>query len=195
MEPVTHERAYAALAERLAPRSLAHSVRVADAAYDLASVYDVDPEAARLAGLLHDWHRDTPWEELLTRAEQAGLPVTEADSAFPYLLHGPLAAVDLHAEFPALSEAVIDAIAVHTYGAADMTPLALVVYIADAIESQRDYPGVRQLRELPGSVSLEALFAEVYAASLTALIERRRQIHPRTIEAWNQLVAVARDRR
>jgi len=193
--PVTYERAYAALAARLAPRSLAHSIRVADTACDLATVYGVDPETARLAGLLHDWHRDTPWEELLVQAARAGLPMTEADAAFPYLLHGPLAAVDLRVAFPELPDAVIDAIAVHTYGAAEMSPLALVVYVADAIEPQRDYPGVGQLRELPGSVPLKALFAEVYAASLTALIERRRQIHPRTIEAWNELVAVARDRR
>lgn len=189
MTAPTYAHALDALTSRLSERSLAHSVRVADAAYDLAITYGEDAEAARLAGLLHDWHRDTPWKELLAHARECHLAITETDLAFPYLLHGPLAALDLAEAFPGLEREVLDAISDHTYGSATMSPLSRIVYIADAIEPRRDYPGVKRLRELPGSVSLEVLFTEVYAASLIALIERRRRIHPRTVEAWNALVS------
>ena len=40
-----------------------------------------------------------------------------------------------------------------------MTPLDMVVYLADMIEPNRDYPGVQDLRDAVGAVSLSELFA------------------------------------
>ncbi len=47
-----------ALAARLSDAAFAHSVRTAETAENLAAVYGVDPELARVAGLLHDWDRE-----------------------------------------------------------------------------------------------------------------------------------------
>ena len=174
---------------RLTPSALGHSDRVAETASWLAGLYGVDVEDARVAGLLHDWHRDTSGSELERRARERGLPVTEADCAVPYLLHGPLAAAELARDVPGLPVEVLDAIAAHTYGASEMSPLAMVVYVADVIEPDRDHTGVADLRESAGSIPLEELFARAYAASVQYLVQTRRHIHPVTVMMWNRFVA------
>jgi predicted HD superfamily hydrolase involved in NAD metabolism len=169
--------------------SAEHSVRVAQAAARLAEAYGSDVEDARIAGVLHDWCRDVGGAELLRRATDAGLPVTAVDTRTPYLLHGPLAAVELRVEFPWLSSQVLDAIAVHTYGSADIDTLGMILYVADSIEPGRTHEGVQELREAVGEVPLSELFARTYAASLRHLVAARRPIHPATAETWNARVA------
>ena len=181
------------LAEQLSRASLGHSERVAETAAWIAGAYGADVDAARLAGLLHDWDRDTPRVELLERAEALGLPVTEADRAVPYLLHGPVAARNLAARHPELEADVVAAVAEHTVGSPLMGPLSMIVYIADVIEPGRDHPYLSGLRESVGRVSLSQLFADAYAASLARIVDRRRPIHPVTLAVWNALVA--RERR
>lgn len=185
---LTYERVRHDLSARLTTAALEHSERVADTAAWLASLYSVDVESARLAGLLHDWHREMPAEELVARARALGLDVTEVDEAVPYLLHGPVAEADLAEAYPELSDEVRGAVGAHTYGVPKMTPLAMVVYIADVIEPGRRRGGVDELREAAGTRPLELLFADVYAGALHHLIETRRRLHPQTVATWNAII-------
>ncbi len=186
---VSYEQAHAHLKARLSPVALGHSERVAATAAHLAALYGADVEAARLAGLLHDWHRETPADELVSRARRLGLDVTEVDEAVPYLLHGPVAQADLELEFPDLDNDVLSAVGAHTYGMPDMAPLAMLVYVADVIEPGRHQDGVDSLRSSAGVRPLGDLFAEAYAASLHHLIDRRRRIHPQTVTTWNDIAS------
>ena len=65
----------------------------------------------------------------------------------------------------------------------------MVVYVADAIEPNRDYPGVKHLRKLVGSVSLEELFVQTFAHTLENLVDRGFTVHPSTVEVWNYYAA------
>lgn len=187
----TYQSAHEALAGRLSSKALGHSERVAATADHLAGLYGVDPEKARLAGLLHDWHRELAPEELVARSRAIGLDVTEVDEAVPYLLHGPLAEADLAARMGDLPDDVLDAVGAHTYGNACMSALAMVVYVADVIEPARHQNGVDALRAAAGSIPLEELFADAYAASLHHLIDKRRRIHPQTVTTWNHIASKA----
>lgn len=186
---LTYQQARDALARRLSPTSLEHSERVASTAVSLAALYGVSESDASLAGLLHDWDREMPADELVARARALGLPVTEADEAVPYLLHGPVAAADVTEALPGLPRQVADAIEAHTFGLPEMTSLAMVVYVADIIEPSRAHEGVQELREAAGVVPLEQLYADAYARSLHHLVDARKNIHPRTVAAWNGIVA------
>lgn len=183
------EQVHAAVSARLSGKGFSHSERVATMAAELASVYEVDAEEARLAGLLHDWHRETPAEDLVDRARAAGIEVTDVDAAVPYLLHGPLAALELADEFPGLSAAVLHAISAHTYGGDHLSGLDMVVYVADVLEPGRDPRRVGDVRALVGTVSLEELFARAYQRSLRDLVDHRRRIHGATVDTWNRFVA------
>jgi len=188
---ITYDDARTSLAARLSASAMGHSERVAAMAGELAGIYGVDPGAARLAGLLHDWHREVSGDELVARAQALGIPVTDVDVAVPYLLHGPVAGAELADEFPDLGPEIVEAVGAHTYGSPSMSPLAKVVYVADVIEPGRGQQGVEELRRLVGTCSLQELFTHTYAASLHHLLERRRRIHPQTVATWNDIVAGA----
>jgi len=185
---VTYETALAAVEARLSERSAAHSAAVAQTAARLAHEYGVDVESARLAGLLHDWSREDDDETLLAEAREAGIGVGPVDETVPYLLHARTSASALRETFPGISEDVVQAVSRHTLGAPQMSPLDMVVYVADMIEPSRGFAGVEKLRDLVGSVSLPELFVQAYAHSLTHVIEARKHLHPQAVAAWNAAI-------
>lgn len=189
MPAATYERARELLQSRLTPTALRHSVATGDQAARLADAYGVDPDTARIAGLLHDWSREAGDEELAQRAFENGSAITEIDRTVPYLLHGGVGASEVREAFPELPDEVIDAIARHTMGARVMTPLDMVVYLADVLEPGRSFDGLDELRSAVGAVPLKELYAQAYAASIRHLVARRKFIHPSTVEAWNAIVA------
>jgi predicted HD superfamily hydrolase involved in NAD metabolism len=177
---------------RLGKKAFEHCVAVAETAGELAEVYEIDVEQARLAGLLHDWAREMTAEELLGAADTHDIEITDVDTAVPYLLHAKAGAAEVRAAYPDLDLDVARAVELHTMGSASMADLDKVVYVADMIEPSRSFRGVEELREAAGKVSLDELFVQAYARSVIRLIERRRHIHPETLKVWNTLVAEER---
>ena len=177
------------LAARVSPDALGHSLRSAETAAELARIYGVDVQKARLAGLLHDWDRELGQEELLGRARALGVPVTAVDEAVPYLLHARVGAADLKEAFPDLEPEVLQAVERHTLGSPEMSDLDRVAYLSDTIEPGRRYPGADELRTAVGAVPLDELFALAYVASVTYVVAGRRHMHPDTVAVWNALVA------
>jgi len=186
---ITYTQAAAALRSRLSDAAFGHSERVATTAGELASAYGIAPEPARLAGLLHDWDREQSAEALTAAAGDAGIELTQADEAVPYLLHARTAAATMEKSLPGLSAAVVQAVSRHTLGAPDMSDLDMVVYLADMMEPARTFPGAEGLRAAVGEVSLRDLFALGYQHSVAHLVSTRRRIHPVTVAVWNELVA------
>lgn len=190
----TYESAHRALAARLGERALAHSQGVAETAADLAACYGLDVEAARLAGLLHDWDRELTASEVLAAADRHGreTPADAVERRSPKLLHAWTGAAAVRDAFPGIDEAIVHAVARHTVGDAAMTPLDKVVYIADMIEPGRAYPGVDDLRAAVGDEALDELFAKAYTASVEQVIRERKVLHPDTVGVWNAHVAKER---
>lgn len=188
MPGVTYEEALAALEGRLSRGGMQHSIAVADEAARIAGVYDVDPDIARVAGLLHDWSRDITGPDLRASAQAHGIPITSVDEAVPYLLHAHVGAAELSEAFPELDIGVVNAVARHTLGSSDMTPLDMVVYLADMIEPGRSFEDVERLRGLVGEIALQDLYAEAYAVSIRHLVASRKRLHPETARTWNSIV-------
>lgn len=178
-----------ALSARLSERALAHSERVAETAAWMAEAYGVDVEEARLAALLHDWAKDESNERLLSEARRLGVPLTHADESTPELLHARVGAAQVAEALHGLPPHVVTAIAHHTLGAAEMTDLDRIVYVADSIEPARHYPGVDELREAVGKAPLTELFARSIASSIAYVVATGRKLHPVTVEVWNAVVA------
>lgn len=172
-----------------------HSLGVAEESAHLARLYGADERKARLAGLLHDWDKGYDDAGIRARVAELGLEVDPfLLERMPQLLHGPTAAAALARSFPELPVDVVSAIERHTAGAVDMSDLDMIVYIADVIEPGRDFPGVDELRRLPGTEPLEDLFVDVCAHVFGNLVERRRFIHPQTLEVWNHYIARKKSR-
>ena len=161
-----------------------HTQGVADTAEELARAYGADPFSARAAGLLHDWDKVLPDAELAARAAAYGICVEGPISKAVHLLHGPVAARELPNLFPELDPSVFQAVARHTVGATDMTPLDMVVYVADAIEPGRG-PYADGLRSQVGEASLEGLFLACAAQSMSYVIQERRYLYPPAVAVYN----------
>lgn len=186
---VTYDTAVGLLAERLAERALEHCLRVAETAAAIAGIYGLDAEEARLAGLLHDWDRDLEHEELVAAAERYDLQDHGEEFRTAALLHAHTAARALADQFPGIPADVVRAVERHTLGAPDMQALDMVVYVADMVEPGRAYPGVNDLREMVGTVSLGDLFGEAFRQTVLHLVNERKHIHPVTVAVWNTHVA------
>ena len=176
----------AELSTRVSKKRFTHVMGVVEEAETLAQAYGVDVREARLAGLLHDWDKAYDDEEIRERARELGLQVDPWIFAHqPRLLHGPTAAVTLGREFPGIPESVLQAIDRHTTGEVDMTPLDMVLYCADALEPNRRFGRIDELRAMIGSSTLEELYVAVLGYWTILIIEQGKTLHPRTVEIWN----------
>lgn len=177
---------------RLDEANAAHALATAETARMMALLYGVDADEAWTAGALHDWDRELDAAELVERARQMGLDVTEADTHAPRLLHARTGAIAVAASHPGIPQRVVDAIARHTLGDVEMTELDMIVYVADMIEPGRSWSGVNDLREAVGTIGLKQLFARAFTRTLTHLVDQQRYMHPRAVDVWNSLVVEER---
>lgn len=179
------------LKDRVSEKRLAHIEGVAKCAVMLAQVYGIDERKARLAGLLHDWDKGYRNNAMRERVCDLGLdssldPWVVAN--LPEVLHGPTAAAALSRSFPEIPPDVIHAIEVHTVACKDMSDLDKIIYVADAIEPNRNYDGVDAIRAEVGKVQLDDLYRDVYKHWLSVLLEKEVVMHPDTIDIWNEMV-------
>jgi predicted HD superfamily hydrolase involved in NAD metabolism len=166
------------VARRLSPELEAHCRGVADTARDLAARWGADPEQAEVAGLLHDYCRELPRQEVLDLARKHGLEVGPLEADYPVqLLHGPLAARVLSRSSPAPTTEALDAIERHTVGGAAMSILARCLFVADAVAPGRTYAGVEELRRQAG-LSLDDALRRIVRRDIERLERRGRAVHP-----------------
>ncbi|MBR3158230.1 MAG: bis(5'-nucleosyl)-tetraphosphatase (symmetrical) YqeK [Atopobiaceae bacterium] len=177
------------------PRRLEHSLSVARTAEHLAVLYDVDPYLAKIAGLLHDWDKVVPHDELIERARHFGIDLGVPLESVEPLLHGMVAARELPQRYPHIPREVWHAIDCHTSAAEDMGPLDMVLFVADGIEPLRHgSEGIEKTRSLVGNVSLEDVFWNAFVGGIVYVLEGGRYLLPRTIDIYNTL-ALSRARR
>ena len=101
--------------------------------------------------------------------------------------HGLVGADIVQRELAIDDEEILQAIRVHTTGAAKMSLLDKIIYVADYIEPGRDFPGVKEAREI-ALVDLDAAVAYETKHTLLHLIEQEHKIYPKTLETYNQWV-------
>lgn len=125
-------------------KRLLHSLNVCRLSVELARIHGESMEAAALAGLLHDCAKDLPADKVLTLAERAGDPLLLA----PPLAHGPAGMILARERFGISDRSILRAILYHTTGAAVMSPLDRIVFIADKVEPARTYQNLDEIRRL-----------------------------------------------
>lgn len=180
----------AELRERLSPARAAHAERVATTARELAALHGLCPDWAELAGLLHDWYRETSEAEILRLATGCGVlsAGVAAEQIVPAALHGPVAARLLPTRWPDIPAEVWQAVDRHTTGDAGMTNFDCLIYVADLVEPGHAYPGVRELRAAAASDLRTAARAGM-EATIERLLRRGLPIDLRTVAARNALLA------
>ncbi len=134
------------LKNNLKPKRVVHTYGVRDTAVALAKRYGEDPKKAEKAALYHDMCKYVEGEELDRRVKELGLSKHYLGNSA--LAHSKLAAAMIQEKFGETDPDIINAVSFHTTGRPAMSMLEKIIYIADAIEPNRKYPGVKELRDL-----------------------------------------------
>lgn len=168
-----------------------HSLGVADSAAMLARLYGEDEKRAYCAGLLHDVtkHIEPSMHEKLVLL--AGESMTDEEKSNPSVWHAMSGAAYLKEGLNVKDGEIISAVRYHTTGKKGMTLLEKIVYIADFISADRDYPDVDVMRTLaPQSLEKAALYALRYC--IGNLIKTGKIIHTDSVDFYNELIMAER---
>jgi len=133
--------------EMLNPLRIPHVDACEAEAVRLAERWGVDSDDAREAAILHDITKKLDFSQNMCIIAEHSLNIDMFRSNEEKLLHSITGALLAQSVF-GVSDAVADAIRWHTTGRANMSMLEKVIYIADYIESTRDFKEVEDLRKV-----------------------------------------------
>ena len=171
-----------------------HSTGVMKKAEELAKIYKIDVNKAKLVGLAHDIGKELSKEEMLEYARKNNIEVDSVEEVNVGLLHAKIGA-DICKKKYGFSQDMQNAIKYHTVGNENMDLLAKIIYVADKIEDGRTYNSEEKMKELQVVRDLatkdinKALVYEI-DSSITYTIQKHKLIHPDSILTRNMLIKV-----
>ncbi len=144
MDCITEIKSY--IEKNFSEKRKLHTEGVRKEAIKLAEIYGADPQKAEIAALFHDMYRGVSENSLNYYVKHLGLDKKYINNA--NLAHGKIAAIIMERDFGIKDADIINAVSYHTTGRPQMSTLEKVIYLADAIEEGRSYPGVEELRKI-----------------------------------------------
>lgn len=176
------------LRDKLDDYRFLHSLNVAESALLLARMYGGDENKSYFAGLVHDIMKNATKEEQLQIMEKGDIILSRTEKNNSKLWHAMAGEAYLRTEMGITDKEILSAVRYHTTGKAGMSLLDKIIYIADYISAERNYPDVNVMRELALNEGLDeaALYALKY--SFTSLSQQERLIHPDSVEYYNELI-------
>lgn len=162
-----------------------HTIGVAKTAKEMAEIFNVNPNKAYLAGMLHDCAKNLSDKELLKICYESNILVTDSERKSPYLLHGKAGAYIAETKYGISDKEVLSAIIWHTTGKADMSGLEKIIFSADYIEPGRDkQPNLEYLRKI-SKTDLDLLVYGILKDTLEYLeSSKNKSIDENTMRAY-----------
>lgn len=177
--------------KELPEKRLIHTMGVVEAAIQLAEQYGADKEKAELAAILHDLAKYWPRDAMRLLIEES--PIDNALLTYHLSLwHAPVGAYYIEKHGLTADQEILDAIRFHTTGRRGMTLLEKIVFLADYIEPGRRFPGVDDVRAI-AKENLDLAVLQALINTMKLLIDRKQQIHPDTINAYNDIIELNRE--
>lgn len=166
-------------------KRIPHIAGCEEEAVRLAERWGADPEQCRRAGILHDCTKYLELDEHKAICTQYGITLDAMEEQAVKLLHSKTGAAVARHVFGE-SDAIYDAIFYHTTGRANMSLMEKILYMADYIEPNRDFPELPRMRKLSYS-DLDAAVLMGTDLAIEEMKEKRRPIHPNTTACYEQL--------
>ena len=116
------------LKENLNEERYIHSLGTADCARELAEKYNLDPEKAYVAGLLHDCAKCFSTEKLKEIIDK-NLSVEACEMLNYKTLHAPVSAYVAEMNFGVEDKEILSAIRWHTLGKINMTDFEKIIFL------------------------------------------------------------------
>lgn len=178
------------LKQNVSESRLNHITNVLKTAKKYAKKLGLDHYKAELSALLHDIAKEVPNEKLLEIAKEKNIDLDEIDYQNPHILHARVGAKIAEEKFGIKDEDVLAGIRCHTLAEPNMSKIAMLVYLADATEPDRERKFAAPIRKTFKEKGLEHAVLQAIDSKLQDVIKRGKIIHPLTIKARNWLIGV-----
>ncbi|WP_064092426.1 bis(5'-nucleosyl)-tetraphosphatase (symmetrical) YqeK [Rossellomorea aquimaris] len=187
---MNREEALQKVKSHLTEHRYVHTCGVMETAIQLAKKFGADEKKAELAAIFHDYAKFRNKDEMKTIIieEKLSSDLLKFNSE---LWHAPVGAILVQREVGIEDQEVLDAIRYHTSGREQMTTLEKVIYLADYIEPNRQFPGVEEVREL-SNTSLDKGIIKALQNTMTFLMKKNQGIYPDTFRFYNELILDSR---
>lgn len=182
------ERIKANAKAMLSKKRYIHSVGVMKKAEELARVYNIDEEKAKLLGMAHDIAKEMQKEEIFEYIKKYHISIDEYEEKNMSLLHGKIGAYFCKEKYE-FTEDMQKAVEYHTTGHPEMDDLAKIIFIADKIEEGRKHVNFSEVLEKQGE-GLNSLLLYVLDHSIIHVIEKKKTMHPATILTRNYFLEI-----
>ena len=154
----------------MSPKRFNHVLGVERAAVALAEKYGYDTEKAGLAGLLHDYAKELPDQEFLELIDKYELD-PELKKWGNNVWHGMVGIYKIQEDLGLTDSEILRSIEIHTVGSHEMSTLDKIVYVADYIEHNRNFPLVEEARQVAEqSLDKAVAFETVHTVEHLSLI-------------------------
>lgn len=169
---------------RLTPDRLYHSICVAEKAKHLAEKYGADPEKAYTTGLVHDIMKKESAEKMLELIENDGQVLGKNEKRITVTLHAIAGEVYLRKNLNVTDEEILSAVRWHTTGKENMSLFEKIIYVADLVSDDRDYPDVKEVRQL-AEENLDKTVLRGLSFTIEDNAKKYKPIHIDTLKAYN----------
>lgn len=174
------------LKETLSEKRYNHSLEVMKRCGELAKIYGVDMEKAKLVGLAHDIAKELSEEEGLKIIEENNIELDEIEKQNHSLWHAKIGAVICKNEL-GFSQDMVQAVENHTTGKPEMDLLSQILFVADCTGLDRDWEDLHYARDL-SERDLGAVIIYIIDLNINKKIRKGKQIHPNSIFLRNDLI-------
>lgn len=175
------------LKKKLTNKRFNHSLMVAKAARTLAQQYNINPEKAYKAGLLHDVMKNESRENQLREINLAGIELEDYEFENDKLLHAPAGAAFVINQMYEKDKDFINSIRYHTTGREKMSKLEKIVYVADLISADRTYDDVEIVRN-KAKKSLDQAIFYIISFQIAYLAQNSMFIGKNTVDLYNEML-------
>ena len=186
MEEIIKERLKSTLSEK----RYNHSLAVMQRCEELAKIYGEDVEKARLIGLAHDVAKEMKIDEVMKFIQEKQIQFDETEMKNPGLWHAKIGARICKDEF-GFTQDMVQAVENHTTAKAGMDVLSQILFVADATGLDREWNDLDEYRKLSEENLLETVI-RIIELNINRNIQKRKQIHPRSITARNAFLELVK---
>lgn len=177
--------------EHMSKKRFEHCLGVEKTAVELAKLYNADEEKARIASLLHDITKELSGEIQLQLCEEFGIILDSVEKHEPKIIHPITGAFFVKTRLNINDEDILNAIRNHTTARKGMSNLEKIIYLADFIEPNREFEGLKELREI-AYIDLDIAMVKASIIAVTEVTLKERLVHTRSLEALNEHLLIVR---
>jgi len=166
-----------------------HSCKVRDWAIKLAVAHGFDSEKAAIAGMLHDYGRIFNPDELISKAEDLDIPITEATLSSPLdLLHGAVGSYYAKEVFAIKDVEILAAISCHTFGSSEMSLLCKIIFVSEKLSSSEiSKSEIEKLKDISFE-NIDQAMIMAFDIQIRNLLENKKIIYPQLISSRNKML-------